>query len=83
MWGVVLGLFDGWKAHLPGFSAAAITCLVATQAAMSVERDFDNTVATFIQTVLVFTIVMSVIAMSRRQTTDVPHSLGHLPQQFQ
>jgi hypothetical protein len=82
MWGILLGLFDGWKAHLPDFAAAALTCLVATQAAMSIERDFDGTIATFIQTVFVFTIVMSIIAMSRRRTTDVSVPQGHLPSYF-
>ena len=82
MWGMLLGMFEGWKAHLPDFSAAALTCLVATQAAMSVERDFDGFIATFIQTVFVFTIVMSVIVMSRRRTTDVSFSSGHLPKQI-
>jgi hypothetical protein len=82
MWGILLGLFDGWKAHLPVFSAAGVTSLMATQAGMSVERDFEHAVATFIQTLLVFTITMGVIAMSRRRTNDASVSLGHLPKQF-
>jgi hypothetical protein len=82
MWGILLGLFEGWKGHLPDFSAAALTCLVATQGGMSIERDFDNSIATFIQTVFVFTIVMSIVAISRRRTTDVSVPLGHLPNHF-
>ncbi len=57
IWGTLLGLVDGWKGHLPPFCGAAITVLVATQCAMSVERDFDNSIATFIQTLLVFVLV--------------------------
>ncbi len=47
-------------------ASAAITVLVATQCAMSVERDFDNSIATFIQTLLVFVLVSGLVAMARR-----------------
>ena len=57
IFGTLLGLVDGWKSHLPPYCAAAVTVLVATQCAMSVERDFDNSIATFIQTLLVFVLV--------------------------
>ena len=66
IWGTLLGLVDGWKGHLPAFCGAAITVLVATQCAMSVERDFDNSVATFIQTLLVFVLVAGVLTLARR-----------------
>jgi len=70
IWGSLLGLVDGWKAHLPGFCGAAITVLVATQCAMSVERDFDNSLATFIQTLLVFVLCAGLIALARRRNAD-------------
>ena len=77
IWGTLLGLVDGWKGHLPSFCAAAITIVVATQCAMSVERDFDNSVATFIQTLLVFVLVAGVVALARRR--DTGYSFGFRP----
>ena len=70
LWGSVLGLVDGWKRHLPEFCGAAITVLVATQCGMSVERDFDNSVATFIQTLVVFLLAAALIAIARRSSAD-------------
>jgi hypothetical protein len=77
IFGVLLGLVDGWKGHLPAFCGAAITVMVATQCAMSVERDFDNSIATFIQTLLVFVLVAGVVALARRGSHD--YSLGFNP----
>jgi hypothetical protein len=74
IFGCMLGLVDGWKAHLPAYLGAAVTVLVATQCAMSVERDFDNSVATFIQTLLVFVLVAGVTALARRRNANL--SLG-------
>ena len=51
--------------------------LVATQCAMSVERDFDNSIATFIQTLLVFVLVSGLVAMVRPAEAD--YSLGLNP----
>jgi hypothetical protein len=70
MWGGLLGLVDGWKGHLPEFCGAAITVLVATQCAMSVERDFDNSLSTFIQTLLVFVLIAGVMALARRRNPE-------------
>lgn len=70
IFGGMLGLVDGWKAHLPAFCGAAITALVATQCAMSVERDFDNSLATFIQTLLVFVLSAALIALIQRRNPD-------------
>lgn len=70
IFGGILGLVDGWKAHLPAFCGAAITVLVATQCAMSVERDFDNSVATFIQTLVVFVSAAALIALAHRRNAD-------------
>ena len=70
IFGSLLGLIDGWKAHLPEFCGAAITVLVATQCGMSVERDFDNSLATFIQTLLVFILAAALIALARRRNAD-------------
>jgi len=67
IWGILLGLVDGWKRHLPSFSAAALTALVATGCAMSVERDFDNSVASLIQTLLVFLLIAGVVALTARE----------------
>ncbi len=77
IFGTLLGLVDGWKSHLPPYCAAAITVLVATQCAMSVERDFDNSIATFIQTLLVFVLVSGLVAMVRPAGAD--YSLGFNP----
>ena len=71
LFGGLLGLVDGWKAHLPGFCGAAITVLVATQCAMSVERDFDNSIATLIQTLLVFVLAGGLLALARRRSGDL------------
>ena len=70
IFGTLLGLVDGWKGHLPAYCGAAITVLVATQCAMSVERDFDNSIATFIQTLLVFVLVTCLVAMARRGSAE-------------
>jgi hypothetical protein len=70
MWGALLGLVDGWKGHLPAFCAAAVTILVATQCAMSVERDFDNSLSSFIQTLLVFVLTAGLIALARRRNPE-------------
>jgi hypothetical protein len=66
IWGLLLGLVDGGKRHLPSYCAAAVIGLVATQCFMSIERDFDNSVATFIQTLLVFMLASGVVALARR-----------------
>ena len=76
IWGMLLGLVDGWKAHLPPFCGAAVTALVATHCAMSVERDFDHSVAAFIQTFLLFIVVAGVVALARRGSTDFSHGLN-------
>ena len=65
IWGALLGLVDGWKSHLPPFAAAAVVMLVLTQCAMSVERDFDNSIATFLQTLLVFVVAVWALALAR------------------
>jgi hypothetical protein len=70
IWGALVGLVDGWKGHLPGYCAAAIMALVATHCAMSVERDFDHSVAAFIQIFLVLIVVCGVFALARRRNTD-------------
>jgi hypothetical protein len=67
IWGGLLGLLDGWKAHLPRFSAAAITVLVATSCAMSVERDFDHSVAGLLQILILLVVVCAVIGLARRR----------------
>jgi hypothetical protein len=77
IFGSLLGFVDGWKAHLPGFCGVAITALVATQCAMSVERDFDNFVATFIQTLLVFVLSAALIALGRRHNADFALGFDH------
>jgi hypothetical protein len=77
LWGSVLGLVDGWKAHLPAFCGAAITALVATQCAMSVERDFDNSLATLMQTLLVFVMCAALIALARRHNADFALGVDH------
>ncbi|MFZ1129948.1 MAG: hypothetical protein WBV31_17530 [Terriglobales bacterium] len=70
LWGGLIGLVDGWKKYLPGYCAAAITALVATHCAMSVERDFDHSVAAFIQTFLVVIVVGGVVALARRRKDE-------------
>jgi hypothetical protein len=70
IWGGLLGLVDGWKAHLPVFCAAAITALVATHCAMSIERDFDHEVAGLIQTFLLLIVLSGLMALVRRRSSD-------------
>ena len=65
MFGTLLGLVDGWKRQLPGFAAATVTMVLATGCAMSIERDFDQIVATFIQSLLVLVLVSGVVALVR------------------
>jgi hypothetical protein len=77
IWGALLGLVDGWKGHLPVGCAAALTALVATHCAMSIERDFDHEVAGLIQTFLVVIVTSGLIAMARRRSTHL--SLGLYP----
>jgi len=77
LWGGLLGLVDGWKAHLPVFCAAALTALLSTHCAMSIERDFDHEVAGLIQISLVLIVVAGVIALARRRTADA--SVGFDP----
>ncbi len=77
IWGGVLGLVDGWKRHLPGYGVAALTALLATHCAMSIERDFDHEIAGLIQVLLVVIVVSGVIALSRRRATNF--SLGLSP----
>jgi hypothetical protein len=71
IWGALLGLVDGWKGHLPRDCAAAITALVATHCAMSIERDFDHSVAAFIQIFLVLIVVGGLLALARRRSGDL------------
>jgi hypothetical protein len=66
LWGLLLGVIDGWTSHLPSFAAAASMVLIATQCVMSVERDFDNTVATFLQTILAFLFVAAILWFAQR-----------------
>jgi hypothetical protein len=77
IWGALLGLVDGWKAHLPVGCAAALTALVATHCAMSIERDFDHEVAGLIQTFLVVIVTSGLIVLARRRSTNL--SLGLYP----
>jgi hypothetical protein len=69
LWGGLLGLIDGWKCHLPVFAASGLTVLLATQCAMSVERDFDNTVATLLQTVLAVVVVCVMLRLVQRSSS--------------
>jgi Na+/H+ antiporter NhaC len=71
IWGALMGLVDGWKSHLPIFCSAAITMLVATSCAMSIERDFDHSVAGFIQIFLLLIVVSALIALARRRTPEL------------
>jgi hypothetical protein len=75
IWGTLLGLVDGWKAHLPVFCSAAITALVATHCAMSIERDFDHEVAGLIQTFLLLIVLSGLIALVRRRSSDFSYLL--------
>lgn len=83
IWGLLVGLIDGWKRHLPSYCAAAVIMLVASQCFMSTERDFDNSVATFIQTLLVFVLVSGLVALARqdeaRLAPEMTEAMSSLP----
>jgi hypothetical protein len=79
IWGGVVGLIDGWKKHLPVHCAAAITALLATQCAMSVERDFDHSVATFIQIFLLLVVIAGMIALGRRRSAGFEVAFDSAP----
>jgi hypothetical protein len=68
IWGIVLGLLDGWKRYLASFAGAALTAFLATSCAMSVERDFDHVVAATCQMVLVVGLSTTVIAIAERRS---------------
>jgi hypothetical protein len=70
IWGSLLGLADGWKNHLPTYCAAAITALLCTHCAMSVERDFDHSVTGLIETFLLLIVVVGLIALVRRRSAE-------------
>ena len=62
--------------NLPESSALLVTVLLATLCLMSVERDFDHTVAAFIQVLLVLVLASSAIAIAQRRSAAVPISLS-------
>jgi hypothetical protein len=76
IWGILLGLVDGWKRNLPARSALVITVLLATLCGMSVERDFDHTVATLIQALLVLVLAASAVAIAERRSPELSTSLS-------
>lgn len=76
IWGILLGLVDGWKRNLPERSALVVTVLLATTCVMSVERDFDHTVATMIQALLVLVLAASAVAIAERRSTVLPAPLS-------
>ena len=76
IWGALLGVVDGWKGHLPAWSAAAVTALVATHCAMSIERDFDHEVAGMIQIFLVLVVVCGGMMLGRRRRVEWGAAVG-------
>ncbi len=56
LWGLVVGICDGWKQHVPLSVEAVVTALFASQCAFSSERDFAHTVSTLIQTHVALTL---------------------------
>lgn len=61
VWGLLLGLLDGWSGALPAPGRAAVLVLFATQILPSVERDFAHCVATLVQTLLVAWLVAAAL----------------------
>ncbi|MFZ0039638.1 MAG: hypothetical protein WAK91_19590 [Candidatus Acidiferrales bacterium] len=76
IWGILLGSIEGWKRNLPERSALVITLLLGIQCFMSVERDFDYTVATVIQLLLVLVLVTSLVAIAERRNSNLAISLS-------
>ncbi len=76
IWGALLGVVDGWKGHLPAWSAAAVTALVATHCAMSIERDFDHEVAGMIQIFLVLVVVCGGMMLGRGRRVEWGAAVG-------
>lgn len=74
LWGLILGLLEGWKAHLSPKAAGALIALFALGCAASVERDFAHVVSTMIQ----YLIVMFILAKLFGGSTSRIKS-AHLP----
>ncbi|MBI4514599.1 MAG: hypothetical protein HY699_02125 [Deltaproteobacteria bacterium] len=66
LWGLVVGLCDGWNKHTPPRIAAVVTAVFASSCAFSSERDFAHTVSTLIQTHLVM-IAVALAMIGRTQ----------------
>jgi hypothetical protein len=73
LWGLFLGLLEGWKARLSPKAAAALTALFSLQCFASVERDFAHVVSTMIQYLIMMFIVAKLIGGStgRRATEEL------------
>jgi hypothetical protein len=76
IWGILLGLVDGWKRNLPESAALVITVLLATHCFMSIERDFDHTVAAYIQALIVLVLAAGAVAIAHRRTTALSPTLS-------
>ena len=64
LWGLFLGVLEGWKDRLSPKSAAALVVLFAFHCAASVERDYAHVVSTTIQYLIVMFVVAKLLGGS-------------------
>lgn len=64
VWGLLIGLLEGWKMRLSAKGAAAITAVFALQGASSTQRDFAHVVSTVIQYLIVIYLVTKLLSRS-------------------
>jgi hypothetical protein len=64
VWGLLIGLLEGWKMRLSAKGAAATTAVFALQCASSTQRDFAHVVSTVIQFLIVIYLITKLLSRS-------------------
>lgn len=62
VWGLLIGLLEGWKMRLSSKGGAAMTAVFALQCASSTQRDFAHVVSTVIQYLIVIYLVSKLLS---------------------
>jgi hypothetical protein len=71
LWGLFLGLLEGWKARLSPKAASALTALFALHCFASVERDYAHVVSTTLQYLIVMFLVAKLVGVSTERNARV------------